>query len=302
MTPIAIILVTISAFAHAFWNLLSKRQNPSTAFFFIASAFAAFCFFPLLLVYHSSFAFIPGRVWVWLGLTSLFEVIYYIGLAGAYRHGDMSVAYPLARALPVILVALFTAIFGLGKSLSLIGVIGILAVAIGCLILPQRSLRHFHFSSYLTFCCLLAGVAALGTTGYTLVDNQALLDLRSTPNIGLSQIEVAFFYLALESVFIAIVMGGYVMLSSSERIELKKVWQVGKGIALITGLLIMGTYGLVLAAMAYVSNVSYIAAFRQLSIPLGAILGILVQKEPPYLPKLASIGIIFAGLVLIMLV
>jgi drug/metabolite transporter (DMT)-like permease len=71
--------------------------------------------------------------------------------------------------------------------------------------------------------------------------------------------------------------------------------------AFLTGLLILGTYGLVLAAMEYATNVSYIAAFRQLSIPLGAVLGILVQKEPAYPPKLASIGIIFAGLVLIML-
>lgn len=301
MTPIAIILVTISAFVHAFWNLLGKRQNPSTGFFLVASVFAALCFSPLLLVYRDAFTFIPGRVWLWLALTSLFEVIYYIGLAGAYRQGDMSVAYPLARAIPVILVALFTATFGLGKPLSLLGGIGILTVAIGCLILPQHSLRHLQLSNYLTLCCLLAGVAALGTTGYTLVDNQALFDLRSAPNIGLSEIEIAFFYLALESVFIAIVLGGYVMLSSYERVELMKVWKTSKGIALITGLLIMGTYGLVLAAMAYASNVSYIAAFRQLSIPLGAILGILVQKEPAYPPKLASIGIIFTGLVLIML-
>ncbi len=301
MTPIALILVTISAFAHAFWNLLGKRQNPSTAFFLVASAFAAVCFSPLLLVYRNAFAFIPGRVWLWLGLTSLFEVIYYIGLAGAYRHGDMSVAYPLARAIPVILVAVMTAIFGLGKSLSLIGVAGILAVAIGCLILPQRSLRQVRFSNYLTVCCLLAGVAAVGTTGYTLVDNQALFDLRSAPALGLNGLDIAFFYLALESVIIAIALGGYVLLSSSERFELSKLWQTGKGIALITGLLIMGTYGLVLGAMTYASNVSYIAAFRQLSIPLGALLGILVQKEPAYPPKIASIGIIFIGLVLIML-
>ncbi len=72
-------------------------------------------------------------------------------------------------------------------------------------------------------------------------------------------------------------------------------------VAMITGLLIMGTYGLVLTAMAYASNVSYIAAFRQLSIPLGAILGILVQKEPSYPTKLASVGIIFTGLILIAL-
>ncbi|MFZ2095115.1 MAG: hypothetical protein WAV05_00625 [Anaerolineales bacterium] len=46
--------------------------------------------------------------------------------------------------------------------------------------------------------------------------------------------------------------------------------------AFITGLLIIGSYDLVLAAMEYADNVSYIAAFRQLSIPIGAILGILI--------------------------
>lgn len=301
MTSVAIILVTISAFVHAFWNLLSKRQNPSTAFFFVASAFAAICFSPLLLVYHAAFAFIPASVWVWLGLTSVFEAIYYIGLAGAYRHGDMSVAYPLARALPVILVACLTATLGLGKPLSLIGVGGILLVAIGCLILPLPTFRHIHLANYLTACGLLAGLAALGTTGYTLVDNQALIDLRSAPGIGLSQIEIAFFYLAMGSITISIAMGATILLSSSERAELTKVWRAGKRMAFVTGLLIVGTYGLVLAAMQYATNVSYIAAFRQLSIPLGAVLGILVQKEPAYPPRLASIAIIFAGLVLIAL-
>jgi uncharacterized membrane protein len=53
--------------------------------------------------------------------------------------------------------------------------------------------------------------------------------------------------------------------------------------------------------MVYTLNVSNIAAFRQLSLPLGSILGRLVQNEPAYTPKLVSIGIIFAGLVLIML-
>jgi drug/metabolite transporter (DMT)-like permease len=301
MTPVAIVLVGISAFVHAFWNLLGKRQNPSTAFFFVASVFAALCLSPLLLVYRHSYAYIPLQVWVWLGLTSLFEVVYYVGLAGAYRHGDMSVAYPLARALPVILVAVLTAVLNLGKPLSLVGVAGILAVVIGCLLLPLRSLRQMRLRDYLTACCLLAGLAALGTTGYTLVDSQALFALRSAPGIGLEKIEIAFFYLAMESVSIAVVMGIYILFSAPERAEFHLVWRAGKGIALLTGLLIVGTYGLVLAAMAYASNVSYIAAFRQLSIPLGAILGILVQKEPAYPPKIASIGIISAGLVLIML-
>lgn len=301
MTPLAIILVSSSAFIHAFWNLLGKRQNPSTAFFFIASAFAALCFSPLLLFYHNAFASIPMRVWGWLVLTSIFEVIYFIGLSGSYRQGDMSVAYPLARALPVILVAIITATLSLGKPLSLAGVVGILAVVLGCLILPQRNLAKLKLRDYLSGCCMLAVVAAIGTTGYTLVDNQALFDLRSSPGIGLNPVETAFFYLALESVIITLCMGGYVLLSQTERAALSYTWHSARVITFITGLLIVSTYGLVLTSMAYVSNVSYIAAFRQLSIPLGACMGILVQKEPAYFNKIASIGIIFIGLVLIAL-
>ncbi len=301
MTTFAILLVTISAFVHALWNLLSKRQNPSTAFFFLASLFAAICFSPLLAVYHHAFVFIPRSVWGWLGLTSLFEVIYYIGLAGAYRHADMSSVYPFARAVPVILVAILTVIFRLGNPLSMLGVIGILFVVIGCLVLPLSNLGRVRLGNYLNPGYLLAGLAAIGTTGYTLVDNQALFDLRSVPNTGLSPVQIAFFYLALESVIIAVMIGLYVWLVPSERVGLRQVWRSGKAIALLTGLLIIGTYGLVLAAMAYASNVSYILAFRQLSIPLGALLGIFVQKEPARREKLAGVAAIFTGLVLVAL-
>jgi uncharacterized membrane protein len=51
--------------------------------------------------------------------------------------------------------------------------------------------------------------------------------------------------------------------------------------------------------MAYASNVSYIVAFRQLSIPLGALLGVWVQKEPAGLPKLLGVGVVFGGLILV---
>jgi len=52
-------------------------------------------------------------------------------------------------------------------------------------------------------------------------------------------------------------------------------------------------------SMNYVSNVSYVAAFRQLSIPLGAIFGMAFLKEPRHLPKIVGIAVIFVGLVLV---
>ena len=67
----------------------------------------------------------------------------------------------------------------------------------------------------------------------------------------------------------------------------------------MTGIGIYLTYGLVLVSMNYVTNVSYVAAFRQLSIPLGALLGIALLKEPRYPPKIIGVVIVFLGLVLV---
>ena len=59
------------------------------------------------------------------GLTLRIEVIFDTRLAGVYLHGDISTAYPLAWALPVILVGLVTASLSVGKPRSAIGVTGI---------------------------------------------------------------------------------------------------------------------------------------------------------------------------------
>jgi uncharacterized membrane protein len=72
-----------------------------------------------------------------------------------------------------------------------------------------------------------------------------------------------------------------------------------KGAAAITGIGIYLTYGLVLASMNYVTNVSYVAAFRQLSIPLGALFGMVLLKEPRYVPKIIGVVIIFVGLIIV---
>ena len=59
------------------------------------------------------------------------------------------------------------------------------------------------------------------------------------------------------------------------------------------------TYGLVLVSMNYVSNVSYVAAFRQFSTPLGALFGMAFLKEPRHMPKIAGVVVIFLGLVVV---
>jgi drug/metabolite transporter (DMT)-like permease len=87
--------------------------------------------------------------------------------------------------------------------------------------------------------------------------------------------------------------------NSRERRYLNEVLNDYKGAAVITGIGIYLTYGLVLASMNFVTNVSYVAAFRQLSIPLGALFGMVLLKEPRYAPKVIGVVLIFLGLALV---
>ena len=69
--------------------------------------------------------------------------------------------------------------------------------------------------------------------------------------------------------------------------------------AVLAGVAIHSTYIMVLLAMAFANNVSYVVGFRQLSIPLGAILSIIVLKEAPHTPKLIGVAVMFVGLILV---
>ena len=46
------------------------------------------------------------------------------------------------------------------------------------------------------------------------------------------------------------------------------------------------------------ATVRYVVAFRQLSIPIGVLLGILLLREPAYRPKLVATVVMVAGLLL----
>lgn len=297
MSITAVLLVSISAGLHALWNLVGKRHNPSAAFFLVSATCAALLTLPLLFVYRAALSHVPPGVWGLLLATGLCQAIYYVSLAGAYRRGELSVAYPLVRALPVLLIALIS--LGFGKSFTLPASAGILAVAGGCLLVPLTGFAEFNRRTYLNGGTGLAVLAALGTTGYTLIDSQALAILRNLPAAGISHTGATLLFLALENLVTVLLLSGYVWLAADERRHWRDFrrseWLAAAG----TGALITAAYGLVLIAMSFVANVSYIAAFRQLSIPLGAALGFLVQKEPATPPRLVGIGVLVLGLVLV---
>jgi uncharacterized membrane protein len=300
MSSIAIFLVLLSAFMHAGWNLLSKRVSPSAGFFLLTTLPGLLVLVPVAILNRDLLNGMSQAVWILLIVAGFFQAVYFSGLAGAYRSGDMSIAYPLARAVPVLLVMLISLLRGRGEQLTPLGLVGMLLVVIGCIILPLVRLRSFHPQRYINPATGFALVAALGTTGYSITDDAALRMLRQAPEMP-SVLQVTLLYILLEILTTAIWLLVFILLRKESRASLRDTVRQKAPRAFLAGLVITTTYLLVLISLAFVRDVSYVVAFRQVSILVGTLLGVLVLKEASHPPKFIGVGLIFCGLVLVAL-
>ena len=299
MTATAILLLVAAALIHASWNLLSKRQSPSPAFFLAANTFGCLLLAPLVIVNATVYAEYPPQVWMLIGATGLCMAVYYAALAGAYRNGDMSVAYPLARSSPIIVVTIVMVFLGKGGQLSPQCVLGAVLVVAGCFLLPMRHFSDFRLKNYLNLTCAFALAAACGTAGYSIIDDEALRRLRNISAIPLGVSMITILYAFVEGISANLWLGVMIAVSPASRRELAQVLRESKLTCVLTGIGIYAAYILVLISMGFVKNISYVVAFRQLSIPLGALMGILVLREPRFPPKIAGVAVLCAGLVLV---
>ena len=299
MSILAAILLTISALFHASWNLLGKKVHPSPAFFLVANIIACLCLLPAVFINLSSLLSIPYTVWGLVLITGFFQAIYMFGLAGAYKHGAISVAYPLLRASPVLFIALLTSLLGQGAALTIPGIIGVILVSIGCLLIPMPSLRGIRLAEFLNLSCLFALIGAIGTVGYTLVDDKALTILRNMEVLQLTVIEVSLLYLFLESLSCSLWLALISVPQQKNRSDLVEITHKHLSTAALTGFSMTITYAIVLISMAYVENVSYVVVFRQLSIPIAVVMGIVLLKENGNIPKFVGTISTFLGIIII---
>ena len=298
MTLTAFLLVFLSVFLHAGWNFLSKKTNPSGAFYLVMAIVAAAATSVFFFISDLPLAELPGKFWILLGFSLLFEMSYNLGLAYGYRVADISLVYPLGRALPVLLVAAVTMILGLGTRPGNLALIGMAVIFFGCILLPLKDFRSFGLKAYRSKAILFILMIAVGTTGYTIIDSQTGAILKGFPQDH--ALVRAMFYLFFIELGLVISLSTYVSLMPWERKTLKDVLKKPQYPA-IAGLSSATAYGLVLIAMNHVSNVSFVQAFRQLSLPLGVLAGILFLKENPAKPKLVGVCLIVIGLIMTVL-
>ncbi len=259
---------------------------------------------PLAILYAPYLPRIPASVWLLVGLAGFFQALYFGGLAAAYRHGDLSIAYPTVRALPVLLVTGVTFVRGHAAQLGPPALLGIVLVAGASFLLPVNDLRTITPRTYLNRMTAFAVLAAIGTTGYSVVDDLALRTLRRPQYLGeqLAVVEIALLYLMLQA-WSAVIWLACMPRRTKRRRGLRRSVSNGGPITFLTpifiGLLIHGTYGLVLLAMAHATDVSYVVAFRQAGLPIGVLLGILVLRERVGVIRLCATIALTGGLVLV---
>ena len=223
------------------------------------------------------------------------EVLYMTGLAVGYRKSDISLVYPVVRALPVILIAAVTTIFKLGRSLDCFDYIGMMLITGGCLLMPLKSLKDFSLKAYFSTVIGFIFMGAVGTTLYTIFDSSAIQIIRQAS--GRISVADTLGYLFLIETSMAWFQLGIAFFSKEEKkifagLLKKPLYPV------IAGVCSSSAYGLILFAMGYVTNVSYLQAFRQISLPLGFLAGVVILKEKIFLTKIAGVIIIVIGLLL----
>lgn len=301
MTLLALVLVLGSAILHAGWNYLGKTRTPTASFFAVANLAGFVVLSPLLAWHIESVTAWPAQMWWWLLATGFCQAVYCTGLAGAYRSGDMSVAYPLARSSPILVVMATTVLLGRGDQLSAWCAVGALLIVAGCFLIPMRRFTDLRLANYLNSSCLFALLAAIGTTGYSMVDDEALRLLRDLPDWGATIMERAMLYACLQALSATLWLLVFVLLRPSGRQAMANVLRLDRWAAVGTGVAIYATYSLVLMAMTFAHNISYIVAFRQISIPIGVGLGVTLLGESLVPPKIVGVLVLLVGLLMVAL-
>ncbi|MDI4638498.1 MULTISPECIES: EamA family transporter [Halomonadaceae] len=292
MSALALSLVLLSVCLHAGWNLLGKGRAPSLAFFVLAMGCGALMLSPILWMGPSPAA-LPPAFWGWLVASGLCQMLYMGGLAWAYARGEISVLYPIARALPVVLVPLVSVGVLGSRALTSLDMLGMGLILIGALCLPLTSQQALSPSTYLTAAFGYALLAAVATAGYSLIDNQALLLMVQS---GHSSFLAGGHFMVLQALATCAWGIPTVLLLRVERRHLPSLWRQERIAIPLTGIMVLSTYGLVLVAMALTEEVSLVVAMRQLSIPLGVLLGVWWLRERAAPAKWLGTALMLAGL------
>jgi uncharacterized membrane protein len=141
--PAALVAIALAAVLHAAWNILLKGAGDPLRTATVGVAASSAILVPLVAVGWLVLApSIPPEAWLIGMISGAVEVAYFVFLAAAFRRGDLSVVYPLARGTaPLLAVAIGVVV--LGERLAPVAWLGVGLLVAGLLVVqrPWRLLR-----------------------------------------------------------------------------------------------------------------------------------------------------------------
>lgn len=284
MSGPALALVVCAAILHAVWNALAKRADNQFVFLWCSVSLATALLLPLgLLRLPSEQA--PASGLPFVAASVGIHALYFWALGRAYRHGDFSRVYPMARGLGVALVPL-AALPLFGERLSWVGSLGVGLVVLGIVALsalPAATPASIARAGGAGTAWAL--VTGLTIAAYSLVDKAGVARLHPMP------------YIALMGAGLSVVLAPVVL---ADRPALGREWRRHWRTIIVASAMNLTSYLLVLFAFR-LSKVGYVVAARELSILFSAFIGSLWLGEGRLAPRLAGASVVLAGVVCVAL-
>ncbi len=272
--------VLAAAAFHATWNALLKVKLAPIVAISLISVGCGIVVLPLMPFVGwprpESWPFIFGSLFV--------HLFYYSALAEAYKTGDLGLVYPIARGSAPLMTAIGAYLL-VGQELGIFGWIGIAVLASGVLVLSFKggSASAVPNPRSVGF----AFLTALTITTYTLIDA-----------VGAKLAGSAHAYAGWLFVLDAIMMAGYGMLRfpAAFLAGARSDWKL----VLVGGGLSAAAYWVAIWAMT-VAPIALVAALRETSVLIAAIIGIVFLREPIVPARIVAALLVVAGMMLIRL-
>jgi uncharacterized membrane protein len=275
MSPLAIILVLLSASIHVGWNLVTKSSASPLAFSLLKGSILMLL--AIIILPFIPLGSIPMDVWTYIAFSGVIHAVYILSLSTAYETGDMSYVYPIARSAPAFVP--IVAFLALGETISLRGCLGI-AIVVTCVLFIQlrggagSELKRLWVSlkqrdSRWAFTTLGSVVA------YTLVDKAGMVTISGVTEITSGMHGPIFFM--LETVVCYLLFWAYMI--CCHKLSIGLIWKNEWSRAVAAAIGTMASYSLILHVM-QTEIVSYIVTLRQSSVLMAIVIGSTALKEP----------------------
>ncbi|PYE29895.1 EamA-like transporter family protein [Rhizobium sp. PP-WC-2G-219] len=282
----SLLLVVLASFIHASWNLLAKRAasvGPVFVFAYNLIACVAYAPWVLYLLIQGD-----GIAWSWIGvvlllLSGLIHLAYSLCLQRGYQVADLSVVYPVARGTGPMLSTI-GAFFILGEMPSGQGLAGLLLVVVGIgLIATQGDLSAFRRPGGQT------GVRWGAATG-GLIASYTVVDAYAVKILGIAPVVLDWFSNLLRFFLLA-----PLVIANPRRAmaAMRGYWWIAVGVGLLSPL----SYILVLEALTSGAPLSLVAPMREMSMMVGALLGMVILREKVGPWRIAGCGVLIAGVI-----